>query len=578
MVSDETCGIRANEEDIDMRITHCRGLVGSVVLGVSIACPAPSVQAAPGDVTATVASPCKYPSGLASDGAHLYVADWRDARIFRIDPADGSVLETWPAPSLNPHGLTYGADRLWVSDDHTGGIFALNLDTGVVDTHFEAPNERAYGLAYGDGELFVLAGDTVYRVTTDDGTILGSFAAPARGARCLAFDGTYLWISNRLQDELYLVDPATGWVLSILPSPGPYPDGVTWHDGDLWNVDFQDREVRRIAVRGEPGYRLGEPRRARVEHVWTLSNYGPGDVLDLELSVALPMDLEHQRLLTQPVFSVEPQTIATDRWGQRCALFDLGTVAAGDKVAVSYTVEVELAEIFHLIHPDLVGGLDEIPEAIRSPYTADSTRYDYGSPYMQEAVGKIVGDETNPYLIARKIYAHVIDHLKYQMIGGWDIPEVVLRRGSGSCSEYTYTFIALCRAAGVPARYQGSISMRGDDASIDEAFHRWAQVYLPGYGWIPVDANRGDKPAPADQARGFGTLKDSLLITTQGGGDSEYLKWGYNAHATYKTTGFCRIDETHRGFWEPLERDADDEARATAGRETDPAQCDTARP
>jgi len=48
-------------------------------------------------------------------------------------------------------------------------------------------------------------------------------------------------------------------------------------------------------------------------------------VLDLQLSVALPMDLEHQKLLTQPVFSVEPQTNATDRWGQRCAVFDLGT-------------------------------------------------------------------------------------------------------------------------------------------------------------------------------------------------------------------------------------------------------------
>jgi transglutaminase-like putative cysteine protease/sugar lactone lactonase YvrE len=552
-------------------MTSVRGaeISGVVVLAVAALWPAVEVAAAPGDVTATIASPCAYPSGLASDGTHLYVADWREAKVFRIDPADGSVLETYPAPSLNPHGLTYGADRLWVSDDHTGGIFALDLDTGVVDTHFEAPDERASGLAYGDGELFVLAGDTVYRVTTDDGTILGSFAAPARGARCLAFDGTYLWISDRVQDELYLVDPETGWVLSILPSPGPYPDGVAWHDGQLWNVDFQDRQVRRIAVRGEPGDRLGKPRRERVEHVWTLSNYGPGDVLDLELSVALPMDLENQRLLTQPAFSVEPQTIATDRWGQRCAVFDLGEVAAGQKIGVSYTVDVELREVFHVIYPDEVGGLDEIPPAIRSQYTADSPRYDYGSPFMRKTVEKIVGDETNPYRIARKIYAHVIDRLHYQMIGGWDIPEVVLRRGSGSCSEYTYTFIALCRAAGVPARYQGSIAMRGDDASIDEAFHRWAQIYLPGHGWIPVDANRGDKASPADQARGFGTLKDTLLVTTQGGGDSEYLKWGYNAHATYKTTGFCKVDETHRGFWEPIDAEPDDEAQPAASRTVD---------
>ncbi|MHC4128297.1 MAG: transglutaminase domain-containing protein [Planctomycetota bacterium] len=554
----------------------CKRLAIALTPWASAVCMAVSAHAAPGDVTATIEAPCKYPSGLASDGTHLYLADWREARIFQIDPAGGSVTRTWPAPSLNPHGLTFGEGRLWISDDHTGGIFALDLDTGVVDTLFAAPDERAYGLAYGDGVLFVLARDKVYRVTTDDGTILGSFAAPARGARCLAFDGRYLWISNRLDDELYLVDPETGWVISILPSPGPYPGGVAWHGDQLWNVDFQDRALRRISVRDEPHYMLADPRHARVEHLWALSNYGPGDVLDLRLSVALPTDLEHQELLSQPTFSRVPHAIETDQWGQRCAVFDLGRVAAGEKIDVSYTVDVELSVINHVIFPDTVGTLDDIPAALRSQYTADSTRYNYGSPFMQKTVEQVVGDETNPYRIARKIYAHIIDRLKYQMIGGWDIPEVVLERGSGSCSEYTYTFIALCRAAGLPARYQGSISMRGDDASIDEAFHRWAQVYLPAYGWIPVDANRGDKPGPADQARGFGTLKNSLLITTHGGGGSEYLKWGYNAHATYKTTGFCKIDETHFGFWEPLETEgegepeAGDEKGTTARRAGDP--------
>ena len=139
------------------------------------------------------------------------------------------------------------------------------------------------------------------------------------------------------------------------------------------------------------------------------------------------------------------------------------------------------------------------------------------------------------------------------MIGGWDVPEVVLKRGSGSCSEYTYTFVALCRAAGLPARSQGSIVVRGDDASIDEAFHRWAQIYLPNYGWVPVDANRGDAESPADQARGIGGLSNRFLITTQGGGDSEYLRWGYNSFARYQTSGYCRIEQDNFGFWEPLE-------------------------
>ena len=95
--------------------------------------------------------------------------------------------------------------------------------------------------------------------------------------------------------------------------------------------------------------------------------------------------------------------------------------------------------------------------------------------------------------------------------------------------------------------------VRGDDASIDEAFHRWAQIYLPNYGWVPVDANRGDAASPADQARGFGGLSNRFLITTQGGGDSEYLAWGYNSHAKYKSTGYCNVQQDNFGFWEPLD-------------------------
>ncbi|MBI4720341.1 MAG: transglutaminase domain-containing protein [Chitinivibrionia bacterium] len=135
---------------------------------------------------------------------------------------------------------------------------------------------------------------------------------------------------------------------------------------------------------------------------------------------------------------------------------------------------------------------------------------------------------------------------------------MVLKRGSGSCSEYTFSFVSLCRAAGLPARYQGSIVVRGDDASIDEAFHRWAQVYLPNFGWVPVDANRGDSPSPAGQAKGIGELANRFLITTQSGGGSEHLGWSYNSFATYKLSGYCKVEEDNFGFWEPIRKtDAD---------------------
>ncbi len=528
------------------------GIWRLVLPAVLTVCAGP-VWAAPGDLKASFEGPCKYPSGLASDGKHLFVADWREAKIFEISRADGNVTRTWDAPTLKPHGLTYAQGKLYISDDHTGGVYALNLDTGVVENTFRAPASSATGLAFADGKLFILARGKIYKVFPDDGTILGYFDVPNRSCRCLAHDGKYLWVSDRIKDELYMVDPEDGKVLAILKAPGPYPAGITWLDDHLWNVDFQTRKVYQLVIKDEQMYSLSDTRRARVEYLWALNNYGPGQVTDLTLNIALPMELPNQKLLTDPAFSTLPSKVAHDRWDQACAVLNLGSVPSGTKATLTYSVEAEVSAIRYLIIPENTGTLEDIPAGIREKYTADSSRYRINSPYIQKTVKKIVGDEKNPYWIGRKIYDFIIDSLEYEMVGGWDIPEVVLKRGSGSCSEYTYSYVALCRAAGLPARYQGSIVVRGDDASIDKAFHRWAQIYLPNYGWVPVDANRGDAKSPADQGRGFGELSNRFLITTQGGGDSECVGWSYNSFAKYKATGYCNVDEDNFGFWEPLE-------------------------
>jgi transglutaminase-like putative cysteine protease len=532
---------------------------------------AASLHAAPGDVQASCPVPCKYPAGLATDGTHLYLADWRTAQIHKMT-LNGEIQQSWDAPALKPHGLTWHHGRLYISDDHSGQIYVFNTSEGIVETTFEAPSSRPTGLAYADDALFLLErrSGKVYKVMPEDGTILANFAAPNRTCTCLAYDGKYLWASDRIKDEIYLVDPEQGTVLGIFDAPGPYPAGLACLNGYLWNVDFQSRKLYQITVKDTQKYYLSDNREARVEYLWTLYNYGPGDVKNLTVSFAVPEALPNQQLLSEIKYASPPTRIMKDRWNQACAVFELGRVPAGTRQPLGYHVDVKVSAIRYLIFPEEVGALDDIPAAIRRAYTADGSRYGVETAYIRDTARRIVGDEQNAYWIARKIFDFVIDKLEYQMVGGWDVPEVVLKRGSGSCSEYTFAFIALCRAAGLPARYQGSIVVRGDDASIDESFHRWAEIYLPNYGWVPVDANKGDAKSPADQARGFGELSNRFLITTRGGGGSEYLGWSYNSFAQYQATGYCKVEQENFGFWEP--REPSDQAPA------DDAACKEQRP
>ena len=66
-----------------------------------------------------------------------------------------------------------------------------------------------------------------------------------------------------------------------------------------------------------------------------------------------------------------------------------------------------------------------------------------------------------------------------------------LAQGEGVCQDHAHALIAAARAAGVPARYVSGYLQSGSDGLNHEAAHAWAELHIPGFGWIGFDpANR----------------------------------------------------------------------------------------
>ncbi len=508
----------------------------------------------PGEVVKEFPAPQKRSTGLAWDGEHVWVADYKADKLFCLDAETGSIVKSIPSPGFWPMGLAWDGEALWNVDEKQKAIFKIDPETGVVLKQIMAPSSAPAGLAW-DGETLWISdrksGD-IMKIDLSDGTAVKIFSSLAHSAQGLAWDGTYLWAANRDKDELHMIDPDNGEVILIANAPGPYADGMAWDGQYLWNVDYETNTVYRLVREDKDLYSLDDPRHARIILTHETFIEGQGNLRSLDVHFAIPEDRPYQKILDIKWYPQDYERVK-DRWLQQFAHFHYEDVAAPASVKSVMTVDAEISAVHYYIFPDKVGSFKDIPADIKERYTVNGSKYFLNDPFIQKTVKKVVGDETRPYWVARRIFDYVRETLEYEMVGGWNTAPVVLQRGTGSCSEYTFSFIALCRAAGLPARYVGAVVVRGDDASIDRAFHRWPEVYLPNFGWIPMDPQGGDDPLSRDRAMNIGHLPNRFLITTQGGGDSEFLGWYYNSNEYFTTDPQVRVDIDNFGEWEPLE-------------------------
>lgn len=113
------------------------------------------------------------------------------------------------------------------------------------------------------------------------------------------------------------------------------------------------------------------------------------------------------------------------------------------------------------------------------------------TPYLRALAAELRGEETDPVRIARRFYDFITRRVMYAyqrpyllIEGGAEYTAVNLR---GDCGLQALLFIALCRIAGIPARWQsGLYAAPGDIGS-----HDWAEFYSERLGWLPVDCSFG---------------------------------------------------------------------------------------
>ena len=373
---------------------------------------------------------------------------------------------------------------------------------------------------------------------------MNSIAAPGGTTRGLTYDGQFLWCSDKNQKEIYKIDIDHGKIILILPSPLDYPHGLCWDGSGLWIAGYDSGSLKRLSITGTERVIYIDSLKANLNFETTIRNIG-STFMNLRTWISEPYSSVRQNIDSDLSFSPFPLSYTSDQWGQRFAYYN-DIVNPGDSMVFSYNIDVTTYDLRYIIDPDNLGSIGDVHPQIKNAYLVDDEYYDIHNEVIKSAVSEAVGNESNMYWKARNIHDYIIQKIHYELDGRWDSAPQILIQGHGSCSEYSYLFVAMCRAANIPARYEAGAYYGGSLPYTDEVFHRWSQIYLPPYGWIHVDVTWDDREYPANQTRYFGACSKRVFATTLGGGGSNIISWTYNS--ANSNTGGIR-DRSKQFVW-----------------------------
>lgn len=230
---------------------------------------------------------CLQPAALAFDGAHMWVACF-NGEVLEMNASDGTLLKTFSLPNVS--GLAYDGVDIWAASQAYGGqVIEIQASTGYILQTFYT-GSGAQGIAFDGTSMWVTNGGTgsplVYRYSVLNEVLTGTFALPAgctspytpavdgdhvwvtcdntpgtvielnqngrvvntvnvgSNPSYLAFDGTFMWVTNQESASVSQINVST---LAVNTIPvGNQPEGIVFDTKFIWVANTGDNTITRI--------------------------------------------------------------------------------------------------------------------------------------------------------------------------------------------------------------------------------------------------------------------------------------------------------------------------------------------
>ncbi|HWY45444.1 MAG TPA: transglutaminase domain-containing protein [Candidatus Sulfotelmatobacter sp.] len=264
----------------------------------------------------------------------------------------------------------------------------------------------------------------------------------------------------------------------------------------------------------------------------------PAGTKQVDLWLPYPQNDDYQKILKANVTSPFATRIATEsQYGNKIVHVEVKNPAAG-AIPVTMEFTVERSERVQKDFKEVKAAGGAAPANLQRWLQPDHL-----VPLDQrirEMSAEITAGRKTDVEKARAIYDYVLANMKYDKSGtGWGNGDIYWACDAkrGNCTDFHALFIGLARTAGIPAKFEIGFPLPADKHDGEIAgYHCWAEFYLNGYGWVPVDISEAWKdPARREYFFGahdanrvqFSIGRDVTLAPPQAGPPLNYFIYPY---------------------------------------------------
>jgi transglutaminase-like putative cysteine protease len=239
-----------------------------------------------------------------------------------------------------------------------------------------------------------------------------------------------------------------------------------------------------------------QPKKAffKVKNVFTVNV--PKDAKTVRIWFAVPQEDAQSSVRNLTVNTDGAVRYETDSWGNRVGFLER-RAPSSNKIVVTEEFELMRSEIRNQLDPANTRPLTPAERTALSRYLQPATHVIINDQ-IKSLSASIVGTETNPVRVARKIYDWTLnnveywvkdpDHLKASPVGS---SEYCLTKKTGNCTDFHSLYASLAMASGLPTRmvYGSLLKPTLNGLEIDGSYHCWIQFFAPQIGWVPLDVS-----------------------------------------------------------------------------------------